>query len=123
MSKDKKQDGRKNNRPPKATRWQPGQSGNPSGRPKKRQTTMLEDIQETFMQEMPVEVAGETRSITIRKLILEQVARKAAAGDPKMIRTALQLASMINDSPEFEAYPEDYAILKNVLSLYEKEGK
>jgi hypothetical protein len=51
-------------RPPQRTRWKPGQSGNPKGRPKgvKNLNTILI---ETLGQKIEVRVKGKTRKITV----------------------------------------------------------
>ena len=55
-------------RPPKLTRWKPGQSGNPKGRPrpKKNQSTFL---QETLERKLQIEERGEVRTITALEAI------------------------------------------------------
>jgi hypothetical protein len=69
-------------RPPKATRWKPGQSGNPRGRPRgaKNIATLID---EALQQKVQIEERGKLRTITARELIARKQVSLAAKGDPK----------------------------------------
>jgi hypothetical protein len=69
-------------RPPPESRWKPGQSGNPKGRPKGRKSnaTMLREILD---RKLKVSVEGRMRSITVRELMLTRFADAGLKGDLK----------------------------------------
>lgn len=69
-------------KPPKATRFKPGQCGNPKGRPKgsKNVTT---HIREEMNVRIPVTEEGKRRKITKGQAVAKQLVNKAVAGDPK----------------------------------------
>ena len=69
-------------KPPRATQFQPGQSGNPKGRPKgsRNFATVIEAELDT---RIPVTENGTRRTITKREAVGKQVVNKAAAGDAK----------------------------------------
>jgi hypothetical protein len=75
-------------KPPEAHRFRPGQSGNPSGRPKaKRSMDLL--ICNALRKKVAVTEDGERRSVPIEEIIAKQVAKKAANGDFRSIKLAL----------------------------------
>lgn len=88
-------------KPPIDTRFQKGQSGNPSGRPKGRKS-----LASIFMAELYstliVEENGRVLKKTKLDLILDRLGLKAAAGDPKAraLLFALHDAHYDPDMPE-----------------------
>lgn len=79
-------------RPPKQTRFQPGTSGNPRGRPKgtKNAATMANAALD---QKIPVTEKGMRRHMTVREVAFRRLAEKAIAGDLKTLAFLLTLAS------------------------------
>jgi len=76
-------------KPPKHSRFKPGQSGNPTGRPKKERT-----MSELFLKALRTRVsittaAGTKRKIRMDEAIAKQFAAKAAGGDHKALRLVL----------------------------------
>ena len=69
-------------RPPKATQFKPGQSGNRKGRPKGAQnlTTLLEKELNSLV---PVTENGRRKNVSKKKVMTKQLVNKAAAGDLK----------------------------------------
>ena len=59
-------------RPPKASQFKPGQSGNPRGRPRavKNVGTMLEEV---FFRKIPITENGKRREVTMVEAILRQL--------------------------------------------------
>jgi Family of unknown function (DUF5681) len=79
-------------RPPLHTRFKPGQSGNPNGRPKKKGATFAESIERELNTSITVVEAGKRRRITKLEAIVKQQTNKAVNGDPKA--TALLLSAI-----------------------------
>jgi hypothetical protein len=69
-------------KPPRHAQFQPGQSGNPSGRPKKIRTS-AEVLQKELMVKVPITVGGKRRKVSMLEAIWKQHTSKAAAGDPR----------------------------------------
>jgi hypothetical protein len=71
-------------RPPQATRWRPGQSGNPKGRPKgtKRLATILN---EAMQQRLEIQEKGRTRRISVWEAVVRTLRNNALKGDFKAI--------------------------------------
>jgi hypothetical protein len=79
-------------RPPTSAQFQPGQSGNPKGRPKgvRNASSMARDALE---RTITVKVKGTWRKLTVRKAAYLRVAERAAAGDAKALDYLLSLES------------------------------
>ena len=77
-------------RPPTWTQFQPGQSGNPKGRPKGvRNTASL--AHDALEQTILVEEKQTKRRMTVRELAYRQLSEKAIAGDIKALNFLLAL--------------------------------
>jgi hypothetical protein len=85
-------------RPPTSSQYQPGQSGNPKGRPKgsRNASSMARDALEGTVT---VKVKRRSRQMTVRRAAYLRLAEKAAAGDAKAFEYLLSLES--------EARPHD----------------
>ena len=70
-------------RPPAKSRWRPGQSGNPTGRPKgsKNLDTILTEILNGKIKYTTK--SGKERTISVREAILKKIGQKALNGDLK----------------------------------------
>lgn len=122
MSRKDFKDGRRNNRPPKGSQFKRGQSGNPMGRPKKRKSTFEDEIKDTFGREREITIDGKTETKNMRQLILEQIARGAAQGDPKMLKMSLPFLKIMDDAPEFEILPEDRKVVDDFIKRFNDHG-
>jgi hypothetical protein len=104
-------------RPPESTRFKPGSSGNPKGRPKKP-LTVGAIIESTLAKRVSVEENGRKKKISLEELIVRQVAAKAAKGDLKATQMLLQLKDRYQDSPAEHIDPEDLAVDQEILAAY-----
>src|SRR5271166_4346446 len=88
-----------NGKPPRHTRFQPGVSGNPRGRPKdaKNLSTLVHDA----LNE-PVVVAenGRRRKLSKRQAIIKQLINRLAQGDLKALQMTLALMQDIEQRHE-----------------------
>jgi len=77
-------------RPPVQTRFQPGQSGNPKGRPKGSHNfqTLLAD---ELLSRVPVIINGKTVWLTKAELAIRQQVDKAAKGDVRALTIILKM--------------------------------
>ena len=78
-------------KPPKATRFKPGQSGNPKGRPKSRKNFATE-VEEILSAPVSVTENGCTRVVTSRKATLLRLRKKALEGDGRAMDRFLELS-------------------------------
>ena len=86
-------------KPPVHSRWRPGQSGNPRGRPKgsRNVRTLLE---ETLRQRVKIHDGGRTRSISKLECILTITVNKAAQGEIKHLLAVFQLLRVVGMTEE-----------------------
>ncbi|MDP3400103.1 MAG: DUF5681 domain-containing protein [Brevundimonas sp.] len=80
-------------KPPKASRFKPGQSGNPKGRPKKVSAGLADHLREAVNQKLEVKVGGVRKTMTFQEAIATKLANEALTGSASdMIRllSALQ---------------------------------
>ena len=97
-------------RPPTATQFRPGQSGNPAGRPKGRKN-MRTAVREILESEVQVSIGQRKRTVSLLEALVYRLFNSAVAGDLKAIPHALNLARMYDldeaadatTDPELEA--------------------
>ena len=106
-------------RPPKATQFKKGESGNPKGRPKGSRTVgaVLQDI---LQQRIAVTENGKTRRLPALEVMLRRLANDAMRNEPVALKLMLSLFDRYGESPEAgirldEVLAEDKAILANFL--------
>jgi len=106
-------------RPPKATQFTAGKSGNPKGRPKGSRPVgaVLQDI---IQQKVSVTESGKSRRVSVLEVMLRRLANDAMRSDQKAIKLLLSLVDRYVESPETgiqlrELLAEDQAILAQYL--------
>src|SRR5215217_5753947 len=89
-------------RPPVASRWKPGQCGNPKGRPKKAKgaATMA---REALERPLPVIVNGRKYQMSVRAVAYRKLADRAAGGDGKALFLLLHLENEFQQSEPTDA--------------------
>jgi hypothetical protein len=107
-------------RPPRATQFAAGKSGNPKGRPKGSRTVgaILHDI---LSQKIAVTENGKTRRIPTLEVMFRRLVNDAVRRDPAALKLLLPLIDRYAASPETELrlgelLAEDQAILSQYLS-------
>ena len=79
-------------RPPTSSQFQPGQSGNPQGRPKgMRNASSM--AREALERTINIKVQRAWRKMTVRKAAYRRLAERAVAGDAKALDYLLSLES------------------------------
>jgi hypothetical protein len=106
-------------RPPTASQFRPGKSGNPKGRPKGSRPVgaVLRDV---IRQTITVTENGKTRRIPVLEVMFRRLAHDAMRSDPKALKLLLSLVDRYAESPETElqlgeVLAEDQAILAQYL--------
>tara|TARA_R110000787_G_scaffold153606_1_gene267533 strand:- start:339 stop:737 length:399 start_codon:yes stop_codon:yes gene_type:complete len=82
-------------KPPKATRFRKGRSGNPCGRPK-RTRTQLEVLRRELSQRVTVTEAGRKRRLTKGELIAKQLVTRAVKGEVAALRMMLRVNELMD---------------------------
>jgi uncharacterized protein DUF5681 len=91
-------------KPPKNTRFKPGQSGNPAGRPKGPQT-LVRDLREELEEAVTVRDGETERTLSRQRSILRSLTAKAIKGDTRATAMVFDLVQrLIGAGPgaEFE---------------------
>ena len=106
-------------RPPKATQFKKGKSGNPKGRPKGSRTIGAV-LQEILQQKIAVTENGKTRRVPALEVMLRRLANDAMRNEPTALKLMLSLYDRYGESPEAgirldEILAEDKAILAKFL--------
>jgi hypothetical protein len=113
-------------RPPAEHQFRPGQSGNPTGRPKGARS-FKSDLRDELGEVVSIsEDNNETIEVTKQRAIIKTLLRMAIAGDPRAIATIVGSCARALDDDDGDAdveAPEDRAILHAVNSSQPKRPK
>jgi hypothetical protein len=89
-------------KPPSATQFKPGQSGNPAGRPKGSKnfkTDFLEELQSTI----EISEGGEKKQITKQRALFKRLINAAIGGDVKAVDAVMKLCLFFTEPEEIAA--------------------
>lgn len=106
-------------RPPRETRFQPGRSGNPTGRPRKRKTVGAV-IEEALARRIKVQENGRSRSLSAEEIIVTRLTHNAARGDLRAVKMLYSLRAGYRESPAESIEPSDLQADKDILDAYVK---
>ena len=85
-------------KPPRASRFKPGQSGNPKGRPKKVSGGLADHLRAAVNQTLEVKVGGVRKKMTFQEAIAMKLANDALTGSATdMIRLLAALQKYTPD--------------------------
>ena len=104
-------------RPPLNTRFQPGKSGNPRGRPK-AQKSLGQVLEEALSRRIAVNENGRQRTMRMRDVIVQGLVNDAAKRDARALRLLFSLMDRYSGDQEGAAdtlLPDDRAILEAYL--------
>ena len=107
-------------KPPRSTRFKPGQSGNPNGRPRGAKNFAVA-IEQELVTRVTVTENGRRRRISKREVIAKHLVNKAAGGDLKAIPLLLNEARGGQSNPDpgsdqvFDT-PEDRKVLDGIIA-------
>ena len=111
-------------KPPKRTRFKPGQSGHPSGRPR-GQRNFRTAVREALKEKITIREGDRTRTVSKMDGIIQVTFNKALKGDPRGLVAFLQLvrwAGLMDEEPELSSAEsigaEDEAILTAFLERH-----
>lgn len=111
-------------KPPKAHRFKPGQSGNPTGRPKgvKNELTIIHEL---LSQKITINVRGRVKRITLFEALYRRALDAGLKGDLKSIAFILNRFRGLADgqSPTDEPSEDDKAVIDTFIAKLMKETK
>lgn len=83
-------------KPPKESRFRPGESGNPRGRPRGVRN-FANDVKATLRTPVKVAQNGKTAQVSTQRAMLLRLREKALAGDARALDRLLELARAYDD--------------------------
>jgi len=110
-------------KPPKASQFKPGQSGNPNGRPSGTKN-LKTDLQEELQEQVQINSNGQKQTVSKQRAMLMRAMEKAMKGD---IRAMEFLAKLINQhlieettqKADIPLTPSEAEIFDQILNQYE----
>lgn len=109
-------------KPPKASRFKPGQSGNPSGR-RKRPKSVRDQLDDILKRKVEVTKNGLIKRVSMQELMLTTLVNKAAKGDLSALKTVLDLKESHEDTDRETIDPgllgpEGQSIIENFANQF-----
>jgi hypothetical protein len=104
--------------PPKATRFRPGQSGNPRGRPKGARSVST-IIAAALRERVAVTENGQRRHVSKLEAAVKQLVNRAASGEFRATQLLLALAQANESRPasrDEQRFSEDDAVVMKELA-------
>ena len=103
-------------KPPRHTRFKPGRSGNPRGRPKGAKNLKIELIEE-LNERINIKESGKSKKVSKQRAMLKTMTARAVQGDTKAATVIVNLVfRLLHDEPQahedVDLTPADEAILQ-----------
>jgi hypothetical protein len=112
-------------KPPKASQFRKGSSGNPKGRPKGRRN-LATVLERTLQEKVVINENGVRRTVTKLEAAMKQLVNQAASGDLAAMR---QLSALAGSAEEELVAPtarqmdqDDQKVMENVLKRFNKSA-
>ena len=99
--------------PPKGRQFQPGNSGNPSGRPKGVRNFKT-DLREELIESISIREGGRDISISKQRALIKRLVASAIEGDARSIATLMSFCARAfgDDNDDQQQAPEDREIVQ-----------
>jgi hypothetical protein len=106
-------------RPPRHTRYRPGQSGNPRGRPKGTRN-LATDLGEEIAERIPIREGERRLRVSKQRAMLKALVAKALKGDTRAASIVLQLVERIVTPEITRAGPADDDLSEDEDAILER---
>jgi Family of unknown function (DUF5681) len=90
-------------KPPKETQFQPGQSGNPNGRPKGAKN-LKTDLADELQERIVLREGSERRTVSKQRAMLKRLMERALHGDTKAASLIINMVARFLDQTEDEEH-------------------
>ena len=112
-------------KPPQSTRFKPGQSGNPKGKPKGAKNLAI-IVNNAIKEKVVVNENGKRKTISKLEVAVRQLVNKAAIGDQKAMMQLLPLVQIVEGRAGTDAplpnYEQDMKVLAEFLQRMKTPG-
>jgi Family of unknown function (DUF5681) len=112
-------------KPPKASQFRKGSSGNPKGRPKGRRN-LATVLERTLQEKVVINENGVRRTVTKLEAAVKQLVNQAASGDLGAMRQLAALAGSYEDQqialPTRQLDQDDQKVMEGVLKRFNKSA-
>ena len=109
-------------KPPTATQFPPGQSGNPKGRPKGTKNLQT-DLQEEFQEDIQIHAGGQTTVISKQRALIKRLMENALKGKERPAEILLKWAAALGHPDEEHQLPADQSAEDAaILEWYRTQG-
>ena len=111
-------------RPPAQHRFKKGQSGNPTGKCKKKKPSkqpallLLADMGDEFGRQVKVKAGGQTRRMRMSRIMSRSICERAAKGDVAAARTALTIVRDVTPLAELFVDPDEAFKVPTLADFY-----
>jgi hypothetical protein len=93
--------------PPKAYQYQPGQSGNPSGRPKRSgERSFSDDLWDELQAQVTIVEGGKKKRVTKQQVLIKSMLKKATEGEPFALKVFFEVAKSLGGAEFFRPRTE-----------------
>jgi Family of unknown function (DUF5681) len=107
-------------RPPEHTRFQPGLSGNPTGK-RKGTRNLSTDVKRALLVPVKLKDGGKARNVSTQQAALMRLREKALKGDARSLDRLIELARLFNNDPPASDASGSSAEDAEILAAYERE--
>lgn len=108
-------------KPPKHTRFKPGQSGNPGGR-KKGSRNFRTDLEEVLNAKVSIKENGKLKKVTSQQAALRRLTEKALVGEGRLITLFLGLAQQHSEEKEAQSVERAFTVSEDqILERFEDD--
>lgn len=111
-------------KPPRRTRFKPGQSGNPRGRPRKKES-LHDRLSGVILKQIVVRRGGKKEKMTQLEALLHSQLLKATQGDTRAVQFCIKLAEQLGCLKHVfegrELQPRDYLSRDEIDRMSEED--
>src|SRR5436190_1680469 len=104
-------------RPPDHTKFRPGHSGNPKGRPKQHRN-LATDLREELAQLIPIREDGKARRVTKQRAFVKGLIQRAVNGDARAVNSLVALCArtfLQAEDPVEQTSPDDQDLIEDFI--------
>jgi hypothetical protein len=107
-------------KPPEHTRFQPGASGNPTGK-RTGARNLSSDVKRALRVPVKVKHGGKARKVSTQEAAVLRLREKALKGDPRSLDRLLELARLFNNDPHPSPASRSSSEDDEILAAFERE--